>query len=370
VTTAQPARGPRLIREGDAGPAVRDVQRRLKRVAAPDLSVDATFGARTLEAVRRFQRERGLDADGIVGPHTWRELVEAGWSLGDRLLWQSRRMLRGDDVRDLQHRLNQLGFDAGPEDGIFGPLLRAAVEEFQRNVGIDVDGVAGPETVGALRRLRREHQSGGLGIRAREREAMRRLVTRGLVGTRILVDPSHGAGDDGHAGPSGLTEPELSWDIATRLVGLLGGQGAQALLSRGPRNAPSGSERARLANEQGVDLVVSVAFNGVGTTAARGAAAYYFGAPHFVSEAGRRLADLLLEEVVTAGWQPDCRVHPMTWPILRETRMPAVVIEPAFVTCPADERRLRDPSERAELAIALVGGIARFLRQPFPAEAA
>src|SRR3712207_6890176 len=32
------------------------------------------------------------------------------------------RMMRGDDVRELQHRLNQLGFDAGAEDGIFGPL--------------------------------------------------------------------------------------------------------------------------------------------------------------------------------------------------------------------------------------------------------
>jgi N-acetylmuramoyl-L-alanine amidase len=370
VTTAAQQRGPRLIREGDTGPAVRDVQRRLKRLAAADLEVDASFGPRTLEAVRRFQRERGLGADGIVGPDTWRELVEAGWTLGDRLLWQSRRMLRGDDVRDLQHRLNQLGFDAGPEDGIFGPLLRAAVEEFQRNVGVDVDGVAGPETVGALRRLRREHQSGGLGIRAREREAMRRLVSRGLVGTRILVDPARGGDDEGHVGASGLTEATLSWDIATRVVGLLGGQGAQPLLSRGPRNMPTGSARARLANEQGVDLVVGIGFNGLATPAARGAAAYYFGAPHFVSEAGRRLAELLLEEVVAAGWRPDCRTHPMTWPTLRETRMPAVVVEPAFLTCPADEQRLREPGPRAELATALVSGIARFLRQPFPAEAA
>src|SRR3712207_9348100 len=92
------------------------------------------------------------------------------------------RMMRGDDVRELKHRLNQLGFDAGAEDGIFGPLARAAVEEFQRNTGLVVDGVAGPQTLAALRRLLRGHQSGGLAVRAREREWLRGLRGRTLSG--------------------------------------------------------------------------------------------------------------------------------------------------------------------------------------------
>ena len=351
----------RLIRVGDTGPAVRDVQRRLAHALDTPLAVDGVFGPATLEAVRRFQRDRGLAADGIVGPETWRALVEAGYSLGDRLLWRSATMMRGDDVRELQHRLNQLGFDSGPEDGIFGPLTQAAVEEFQRNVGLEVDGIAGDRTVQALRRLHRDHQSGGVGIRVREREGLRRLGTRGLAGARIMVDPSHGPDDPGHIGPSGVTEAEVTWGIGSRLAGRLGARGATVLLSRGPRTNPSPSERARLANEQGVDLVVSIGVNALDVPQACGSSSYYFGAPHFVSESGLLLAEHVQDAVVAAGWRPDCRVHPMTWTILRETRMPAVVVEPGFITSPTDEKRLADPLGQENLAAALAEGVARFL---------
>ncbi|MEX0660067.1 MAG: peptidoglycan-binding protein [Egibacteraceae bacterium] len=349
-----------LIRHGDASPAVEDVQRRLAAVDDPTLRIDGVFGDATREAVQRFQRHRGLAADGVVGTETWRILVEAGYTLGDRLLWRTRIMMRGDDVRDLQHRLNQLGFDAGSEDGIFGPLAHAAVEDFQRNVGLEVDGVAGPATIDLLRRMRRDHQTSGAGIRAREREALRRLSGRGLVGARILVDPSHGPGDPGHVGPSGVTEADVSWQIASRLAARLGARGAQVTLARGPGNNPSQSARARLGNDQGAEVVLSIGVGAVGTPAAAGSAAYYFGAPHFVSEAGQRLAELASDHMVAAGWVPDCRVHPMTWALLRETRMTAIVVEPGFITNPVDEARLADPAAQERLAAALTESVAAY----------
>lgn len=366
-TTAPYTRGVRksatVISAGQTGPAVRDVQRRLGRLSPVPVAADGHFGEETVRAVRAFQRDRGLRADGLVGPETWRALVEAGYSLGDRLLWHSASMMRGDDVRDLQHRLNQLGFDAGPEDGIFGPLARAAVEEFQRNMGLDVDGVAGPATLGALQRLLRSHQPGGVGIRAREREALRRLSRRGLTGARVLVDPSHGGQDPGHVGPGGATEADVTWQIARRLVGRLGAQGAQALLARGPRSNPSPSARAHLANDQGVDVVVSIAVAAHPTPRAEGAASYYFGAPHFTSEAGWRLARACQEHMVASGWEPDCHIHPVTWSIVRETRMPTVVIEPGFITTPAGEQRLADPGAQERLAGALVTAVESFFSE-------
>ncbi|MDQ3973001.1 MAG: peptidoglycan-binding protein [Actinomycetota bacterium] len=357
----------KLIRLGDTGPAVHDIQRRLARVAESRLRVDGIYGTATLEAVRRFQRERGLPADGLVGPETWRALVEAGYALGDRLLWRSRTMMRGDDVRELQHRLNQLGFDAGPEDGIFGPLAQAAVEEFQRNVGLNVDGVAGPETVELLRGLQRQHHSGGLGVRARERESLRRLSGRGVVGARVLVDPSHGVGDPGHVGVGGAREADVVWDIGRRLAARLSARGAQALLARGPGNNPTASERARLANEQAVDVVLSIGLNGLRSPLAGGATSYYFGTSHFVSEGGRRLAELVQRAMLSAGWRPDCRTHPMTWTILRETRMPAVVAEPGFITSPDGETELVDSRRQEQLADALAGAVTEFLAHALPA---
>ena len=358
----------RLIRVGDSGPAVADVQRRLQRAltdpTAASSDDEGTFGPATLAAVRAFQQARGLAADGIVGPETWHSLVDAGFALGDRLLWHSRRMMRGDDVRDLQHRLNALGFDAGPEDGVFGPLASAAVEDFQRNAGLAVDGVAGPRTIAALRRLARGHASGGIGARARARERLRLLAGRSLVGAKILVDPSHGPGDPGHVGPSGISEAEVAWNLGSRLSGRLAARGAQVVLSRGPNTNPSGSERARLANEQGVDVAISLGVNALDNPAASGASTYYFGSPTFVSEGGYRLAELAQVAMVAAGWGPDCRTHPMTWSFLRETRMPAIVAEPGFVTSPHDEPRLSDPPHQDALAQALVDAVAAFFADP------
>jgi N-acetylmuramoyl-L-alanine amidase len=365
--TDDPERPDELIRLGHEGERVRDVQRRLARVpegGTPGLIDDGVFGQQTLAAVRLFQRTRGLAADGVVGPETWRALTEAAHSLGDRLLWRASTMMRGDDVRELQNRLNRLGFNAGNEDGIFGPLAAAAVEEFQRNVGLPVDGITGTETLEALRRLHRGHQSGGLGIRARQREALAKLAGRGIVGARVLVDAAHGGDDRGRVGPAGTVQADVTWQIARRLTGQLAARGVSVMLSRGPRTGLPVRERARRANELTVDVVLSVSTNWYANPLARGASCYYFGSAAFTSEPGLRLAERIQEAVLADGWRPDCRVHPVTWTLLRETRMPAVVVEPGFLSNPDDEAALRDPVRQDRLAAALVAGLERFFEVP------
>lgn len=351
------------IRAGQEGPAVRDVQERLLRLEQYRRAVDGRFGSETEAAVRAFQRDRGLRADGEVGPETWRALVEAGHQLGDRLLWQSPTMLRGDDVRELQHRLNQLGFDAGPEDGIFGPLAHAAVAEFQRNVGLDVDGVAGSRTIAALKRLRRDHQSGGVGARAREREWLRTVAAYGFSGVRLLIDPTRGPEDPGTIGATGHAEHEVTWQLARRLAARLSAQGGHVLLSRGPGRTPTPSQRATFANEQGVVAVISLSTGHHHTPAASGASAYYFGSSHFTSEAGQRLAQAALSACLDAGAWPDGRTHPMTWTILKETRMPAAVCEPGYLTNRDDECWLTDPCGQEALTAALADRLVTFFEQ-------
>jgi N-acetylmuramoyl-L-alanine amidase len=139
------------LRSGSAGDAVRDIQRRLTALGY-DVGGDkpGSYDAATERAVYGFQERRGLRPDGICGPQTWTSLVEAGFRLGDRLLYVAAPMLRGDDVGELQRRLNALGFDAGREDAILGDDTAGALTEFQRNVGITADGICGPETWGAL----------------------------------------------------------------------------------------------------------------------------------------------------------------------------------------------------------------------------
>ena len=93
-------------------------------------------------------------------------------------------MLRGDDVAELQRRLNALGFDAGREDGILGTETETALRQFQQNVGATADGVCGPSTLAAIARV--SGLAAGSVASVREREDLRREPCR-LDGLRVFL---------------------------------------------------------------------------------------------------------------------------------------------------------------------------------------
>jgi peptidoglycan hydrolase-like protein with peptidoglycan-binding domain len=66
------------IRKGSTGNPVRRAQKRLTLGGYPTNGVDGIFGADTEAAVRRFQGDRGLTLDGVVGPRTWGEIDALG----------------------------------------------------------------------------------------------------------------------------------------------------------------------------------------------------------------------------------------------------------------------------------------------------
>jgi N-acetylmuramoyl-L-alanine amidase len=118
---------------------------------------------------------------------------------------------------------------------------------------------------------------------------------------------------------------------------------------------PDLSERARRANDVGADLFISVHLNSHDEPTAEGACAYYFGG----SRSGEALADAVQGELVKLGSR-DCRTHARSYDLLRETRMPAVMVEPAFITNPDEEKKLDRLEHRVELANAIVAGIRRY----------
>lgn len=144
------------ILPGVRGPAVEDIQRRLLGLGY-DLGptgVDGVFLGMTRDAVTAFQMEHGLLEDGAVGDETWNALVDATFTLGDRMLYLRLPYFHGRDVTALQEALNTLGFSSGLPDGIFGAFTERAVREFQLNCGQPADGIVGPETVRAITGLR------------------------------------------------------------------------------------------------------------------------------------------------------------------------------------------------------------------------
>jgi L,D-peptidoglycan transpeptidase YkuD (ErfK/YbiS/YcfS/YnhG family) len=89
----------------------------------------------------------------------------------------------GAAVRCLQSRLNALGYDAGPVDGWFGPMTRAAVVRYQRAKGLEADGIVGRRTARSLRIWAPPCQlPAGIAVKAR------RLVVVNASGTSAEVD--------------------------------------------------------------------------------------------------------------------------------------------------------------------------------------
>lgn len=356
------SRAIRLIRRGERGVRVTDLQSRLELLGyeISPVELGGLFGDSTEKAVRAFQQQRGIHVDGVVGRETWRELVESSWRLGDRLLRIQDPPMHGDDVRDLQVRLNALGFSAGKHDGIFGPQSAGGLREFQRNLAIREDGIAGNETVAALNRLRLVTRT-GLGGRIHERET-RRALPPGMAGKKIAIDAGHGGGDTGARGPSGESESELAFHLAALVGKTLEEKGAEIIFTRGPHHGPTDSERAALANSFGADLFLAIHLNSHNGQAASGAATYYFEHGGIASEPGEHLAELIQSSLVGAGML-DCRTHGKNFSVLRETGMPAVLIEPCFVTNPDESKLCADPQGANRIAAAISSALERYFSE-------
>jgi N-acetylmuramoyl-L-alanine amidase len=330
---------PDVLRRGNRGEAVRDLQRRLGTSglgSAPDDTGE--FGEGTERAVRAFQTQRSLRVDGIVGRQTWSSLVESGYALGDRLLYLRRPMLRGDDVADLQLRLNALGFDAGREDGIFGDDTHVALLEFQRAAGLPSDGICGATTIDSLERV--GSLAGGSAAGLRERERLR-AGPRRLAGRRVSVVSAPGLAVLGERVARGLLDA-----------------GANALLDA---TGDDDSLVAAEANRFEADLLLALR---AGDASGRRCA--YFLAPRFTSEVGQEVASAIAHELGRV-FASEPEVCGRAYPVLRETRMPAVVCE---LVSEDDVDGMRELVSRAgDAGRAIVRGVAHAIESAVDAGA-
>jgi len=293
-----PELGPQ-IGVGAHGTAVRRL-----RFALAELGYDTTadapdeFGRATDAAVRAFQASRDLRADGICGPQTWGVLEDTRFALGDRLLCERDPMMRGDDVAELQRLLNALGFDAGKEDGIFGPRTGEGLRNFQRNAGATVDAICGPETLTLLDRLGRDAEGSVAAVR--EREAVLR-DPRDLAAERVFVAADSRLGA-----------------VAAALTEGLRAAGADVTLEAGIDDQSKVAVEAN-AWEASMVVVLRVSDDTGGTVA-------FYARGDFRSERGLHLAGCIraaLDGVVPTAPEPAGKA----FAVLRETRAVAVVCE-------------------------------------------
>lgn len=260
-----------LLRRGSRGSQVSTLQSRLNQLGYNCGKVDGIFGSATYNAVVRFQRANKLAVDGIVGPATIAKLYPSGsGSSGSSskpkppakpdpkpekpqhkppahnvpLSGLIRMGDRGSQVTILQKRLNELGYNCGKADGIFGTLTYNAVVRFQRDKGLAVDGIVGPATIAAL--YPPKHDPG-------LNDFVEYEVKKGsLNGTTVVIDAGHGGTDSG-ASRNGYHEKTFTLDLAKRLERMLKKAGAEVIMTRSSDVYVELKDRANKVNEKVLD---------------------------------------------------------------------------------------------------------------------
>lgn len=338
-----------------------DIQTRLQALGyrPGKEGIDGVFGPQTERAVRGFQQQRLLLVDGIVGENTWMELVEAGYRLGDRLLYLRQPPLRGDDVLTIQQILNELGFACGPEDGIFRQQTEDGLMEFQRNTGLNTDGMVGEATIAQLKRLKKSAPEGKKTVPDR---------LNGYVGhhtwdsVSIVIDPDWGDAATAR-GVNGLLERDVNLAVAFALQDLVEDAGATCRLLRSDHDPMGLYERLETAQGLCPHLFVSIGHGWDANPAACGAAAFYFARDSYFSETGRRLAGYMVDSLVKGLGSQDLHIHGRSYACLRELNCVCVRAEPGYVTNRDEGAALATPERAAEEASCLFAGIQAFLQR-------
>ena len=219
--------------------------------------------------------------------------------LGSRLLYLTSPHLRGDDVEQLQSNLAKLGFDCGKADGIFGPLTVRALMEFQHNSGLVTDGICGPKTLRLLERVSGQSGTGPGIVAVREGE--------------LLRDPASETRSHVVIGSFGQTQR-----IARAMTRRLRESHADVVIA----DSIDAHQHAMTANSFDARVYV-----GLTTSGAELVTVSYFETDRFVSELGRSLASSLVAALTAAFAPQQVSAVGARQPVLRETRMTAVVID-------------------------------------------
>ena len=210
----------------------------------------------------------------------------------------------------------------------------------------------------------------------------------------VVLDPGHGGGNYGAAGPA--IEKEVTLALARRAAELLERTtGTRVALTREWDHHVGLAERAEIANRLGADALLSLHCNSSPTPGPTGFEAFYLStpgaaqprhlravrarAPEGVSEhvrsiladlasggsrlGGAHLADAVREQLARAVPGPDRGVKPAAYTVLVSASVPAAVLEVGFLNHPEEGRALADPAYQERVATGVARGVADFLRR-------
>jgi|UniRef100_A0A7V3RFL5 N-acetylmuramoyl-L-alanine amidase len=165
-------------------------------------------------------------------------------------------------------------------------------------------------------------------------------VDKVLAGKIVVLDPINGGSDPGAIGPTGLLEKDINLKVALDLAELLKLQGATVILTRATDVYIPLMKRIEIANQANADLFVSMAHNSIqGAPDVDRPQVFYWS----TSDSSKLAAKIFLEEF-QKFFGTNGNLIREQFTVLTYAQVPAVVVEPCFLSNPQREVWLESSS--------------------------
>ena len=189
-----------------------------------------------------------------------------------------------------------------------------------------------------------------------------------LKGVTIVVDPGHGGPDTGAIGATGSYEKNNTLAIGLNLAGVLRSAGARVILTRSTDVTPAVgtySERSdlqartKMANDLKANLFISIHNDSFSNPATSGTTTYYSSASPVVAQS-KALADCIQSKLVTSIALTNRGVKDANFYVIKNSKMPAVLVEVGFISNPAEEKLLKSTDFQSKAVSGIYQGILKF----------
>ncbi|MCA0360599.1 MAG: N-acetylmuramoyl-L-alanine amidase [Armatimonadetes bacterium] len=183
-----------------------------------------------------------------------------------------------------------------------------------------------------------------------------------LMGKVIVIDPGHGGRDPG-ARYGTVNEKGLVLPIGLALAKLLEQEGASVIMTRTVDTYPSLGDRGKLANDSDADLFLSLHINSLNVENGRSGTITFH---HKQEPVGRLLAECIQDEIAKVSGIPDLgawsdqRIYQSGFKVLRDSKMPGVLIEFGFINHKHDRAVMTSKDFTDKMAKAVLRGIQVF----------
>lgn len=182
----------------------------------------------------------------------------------------------------------------------------------------------------------------------------------------IVIDPGHGGKDQGaHKKNPSYQEKDLTLSTAKLLAMYLNQMGYNTIVTRDTDTFIPLDARSCFANSNGADLFLSVHYNAAASADAHGVEVFYFKEDKDRDRvvASKSLADAVLGRIITQTNAKSRGVKHGNLAVVRETEMPAILIEGGFLTNSEELKNIQNPQYRSILARGIALGVRDFIKE-------